>query len=401
MPVHHGQGATISNNRVTSVVRVSSDARKKLVSQVKQSTERYRSHASRNIKFSILAVLLIGIGASQLVGRASGSTQYVAPQARLDNPLQAPEAQPVDEVVAAEVAANAAQEANLLITSNATNRADTLDAQVKIAAKTEEATTAVVEKPQLVVSNDTSIASIKKITVQKGDTLASLARQYGISADTIRWANNLATDELTPGSKLTILPVSGVLYTVQSGDTVKSLASEYKTTAEQISAFNDLELKSLKPGRQIIIPGGIKPTVAAPSSSTSASSSYSSSASTSFAFGDGGVQFSGNKYAYGYCTYYAFNKRAASGRPVGSNWGNATTWAALARVSGFAVDNNARAGDVFQTSGGWGGYGHVGYVERVNADGSVLVSEMNYAGWNVVSSRTLSASEARSYNFIH
>lgn len=40
--------------------------------------------------------------------------------------------------------------------------------------------------------------------------------------------------------------------------------------------------------------------------------------------------------------------------------------------------------DVFQTSGGWGGYGHVGYVESVNADGSITVSEMNYAGWNRV-----------------
>jgi hypothetical protein len=43
----------------------------------------------------------------------------------------------------------------------------------------------------------------------------------------------------------------------------------------------------------------------------------------------------------------------------------------LLRASGFAVDKNPQAGDVFQTSGGWGGYGHVGYVERVNEDGSV------------------------------
>ena len=70
-------------------------------------------------------------------------------------------------------------------------------------------------------------------------------------------------------------------------------------------------------------------------------------------------------------------------------------------ASGFSVDNSPRAGDVFQTSGGWGGYGHVGYVEKVNGDGSILVSEMNYAGWNVVSSRTLSRGEASSYNFIH
>src|SRR5690606_25336541 len=136
------------------------------------------------------------------------------------------------------------------------------------------------------------------------------------------------------------------------------------------------------PGTQVIIPNGVK---------AATRSGRSSTRSAGFSWGGSSVVFAGNRYAYGYCTYYAFNKRAAAGRPIGSNWGNATTWAALARASGFAVDKSPRAGDVFQTSGGWGGYGHVGYVERVNADGSVLVSEMNYAGWNRVSSRTISA----------
>lgn len=333
------------------------------------------------------------------MGRVSGGDEYVAPQARLENPIQAPEAQPIDEVVAAEVAASAANAANLLVTPNVSNRADTLDAQVKLATKTDTATTAVVEKPQLVASNVGSGTDITTITVQKGDTVASLARTYGISEDTIRWANSLSSNEPSVGTKLTILPVSGVLYTVESGDTVASIASNFKTTAEGIKAYNDTEVKGLVPGSRIIVPNGIKPAEVVPSYSSSASS-YSSP-STSFAFGSGGAEFSGNKYAYGYCTYYAYNKRAAAGRPVGSNWGNATTWAALAIASGFSVDNSPRAGDVFQTSGGWGGYGHVGYVEKVNGDGSILVSEMNYAGWNVVSSRTLSRSEASSYNFIH
>ncbi len=333
------------------------------------------------------------------MGRVSGSDKYVAPQARLENPIQAPEAQPIDEVVAAEVAASAASAANLLVTPNVSNRADTLDAQVKLATKTDAATTAVVEKPQLVASSVGSNTDVTTITVQKGDTVASLARTYGISEDTIRWANSLSSNELAPGTKLTILPVSGVLYTVKSGDTVASIASTFKTTADGIKAYNDTEVKGLVPGSRIIVPNGIKP--ADPVSSYSSSSSSYSSPSTSFAFGSGGAEFSGNKYAYGYCTYYAYNKRAAAGRPVGSNWGNATTWAALAMASGFSVDNSPRAGDVFQTSGGWGGYGHVGYVEKVNGDGSILVSEMNYAGWNVVSSRTLSRGEASSYNFIH
>jgi len=336
------------------------------------------------------------------MGRASGDS-YVAPQARLENPLSAPEAQPVDEVVAAEVAANAATAARLLVSPNAINRADTLDAQVKLATKTDDATTAVVEKPQLVTTDSDASADVITITVEKGDSIASLANEYGISENTIRWANNIESGDVKAGQKIVILPVSGLLHTVEAGDTAASLASTYKTSAAEITAYNDLEVKGLKPGSKVVIPNGEKPAEADVSVSAPAPvASSSPSASTVTGFGGSlGAQSVGNRYAYGYCTYYAYNKRAAAGRPVGSFWGNATTWASYAIASGYSVDNNPRAGDIFQTSGGWGGYGHVGYVERVNPDGSVLVSEMNYAGWNVISSRTLSASEARSYNFIH
>jgi surface antigen len=109
----------------------------------------------------------------------------------------------------------------------------------------------------------------------------------------------------------------------------------------------------------------------------------------------------GNRYAYGYCTYYAYNRRAEIGRPIGGNWGDAVSWSSGARAAGFRVDHTPEAGAVIQNSGGWGGYGHVGVVERVNSDGSLVVSDMNYAGWNVVSTRTVSASSVASYNYIH
>ncbi|QDA67529.1 CHAP domain-containing protein [Staphylococcus epidermidis] len=49
-----------------------------------------------------------------------------------------------------------------------------------------------------------------------------------------------------------------------------------------------------------------------------------------------------------------------------------------------------------------GAYGHVAYVEGVNSNGSIRVSEMNYGhGAGVVTSRTISASQAASYNYIH
>ena len=48
-----------------------------------------------------------------------------------------------------------------------------------------------------------------------------------------------------------------------------------------------------------------------------------------------------------------------------------------------------------------GGYGHVAIVESINPDGSITVSEMNYAGFNVISNRTVPAGSIGRYNFIH
>jgi surface antigen/plastocyanin len=389
------KGVGISNKSVTSR-RLQVSQRLKAVSDMRNS-EKSRRKISRYVKIGIVSVALLGLAGGQLVGRVASEARYVAPQARLENPIQPVTAHPVDEVVAAEVAAVAAEQADLLITPNVANRADTLDAQVSMATTTEQTTTSVVQKPQFVAPSNKTVEDIITITVGAGDTVESLAQKYSISADTIRWANSLVTDTLAVGSQLKILPVTGVLYTVQSGDTAESLAATYQTSAEQIIAFNDVEVNGLNPGVQIIIPNGTKPAARATTYSSSSSSSLSSAG---FSFG-GGVVYAGNRYAYGYCTWYAYNKRAAAGRVIGSNWGNATTWAALASASGFSVDKAPRAGDVFQTSGGWGGYGHVGYVEAVNGDGSILVSEMNYAGWNRISSRTIPADQVGLYNYIH
>lgn len=288
-----------------------------------------------------------------------------------------------------------ADAADLLVSANAANRADTLTAQIGMSVKTEDNVTSTVEKPQLLAPEQNSLKDIQTIETKEGDSIQSLAQKYGISEDTIRWANNLSSDTLKPGTKLVIIPVTGVLYTVKSGDTAESLASTYQSTAEQITAFNDLELAGLKPGAQVVIPNGIKPSTR-PSRSIAGGSQ-----SSSFSWGGNSAVYAGNRYAYGYCTYYAFNKRAEIGRPIGSNWGNATSWANLARASGFRVDKTPEAGAIIQNSGGWNGYGHVGFVERVNPDGSLFVSDMNYVGWNKISTRTVSASQVGLYNYIH
>lgn len=95
----------------------------------------------------------------------------------------------------------------------------------------------------------------------------------------------------------------------------------------------------------------------------------------------------GNTYSYGYCTWYAKSKRP----DLPNSLGNANTWYSRATAMGLPTGNIPRAGAVGATTAG--SLGHVVYIERVNGDGTVYVSEMNYEGWGVVSYRTTSADE--------
>lgn len=101
-------------------------------------------------------------------------------------------------------------------------------------------------------------------TVQKGDTISTIAQKFGISVETIKWQNALTNDYLTIGDELEILPVTGVAYKVQSGDSVYTIAKKFDTEAQKIVdfPFNDFanpETFSLVNGQILIIPDGIKP----------------------------------------------------------------------------------------------------------------------------------------------
>ncbi len=104
--------------------------------------------------------------------------------------------------------------------------------------------------------------------VKGGDTLSSIADKFGVSTDTIKWANDL-TDihSIKPGQKLKILPLSGVAHTVKSGDTLQSVAKKYAANDQAILdfPFNDIpDDFSLKVGQVLIVPDGTPPEVKAP-----------------------------------------------------------------------------------------------------------------------------------------
>jgi LysM repeat protein len=98
-------------------------------------------------------------------------------------------------------------------------------------------------------------------TVEKGDGVNTVAAKFTISADTIKWANGLTTNALTPGQTLQILPITGVAHKVNKGETVQSLAKKYHTDTQSIvdypfNHYANPNTFTLVEGETIIIPNG-------------------------------------------------------------------------------------------------------------------------------------------------
>ncbi len=94
--------------------------------------------------------------------------------------------------------------------------------------------------------------------VQGGDTISTIASKFGISTNTILWANSLnSTSLIKPGQNLTVPPVSGILYKIKSGDTVDSIAKKYEADEGKILEFNQLvDASAIEVGQEIMVPGG-------------------------------------------------------------------------------------------------------------------------------------------------
>jgi N-acetylmuramoyl-L-alanine amidase len=383
------QGVALKNT-----VGLGGSSRVATAPSVKKAVSRRRARRlDKALISSHVAVMLVIIGVVFLGYRAP----VEATTAQVSSSILEQQNTTVDQIAAANVASSVAHTLDLSVDNNVQNLAASLNVKTELA----QTDATFISKPQI-VQQDSGRKGILSYASKDGDTVQSVAAAFGVSEDTIRWANNLTSDAIGGGKNLKIPGTTGAVYTVKAGDAVEQLADKYKSDKDRIITFNNLELSGLQPGSQIVLPGGVlpeneRPGYVAPAARTYASSSYSSYTVSSSRVGS----YEGNGYAYGYCTWYAYNRRAELGRPIGGNWGNAATWAAYARADGFAVDKNPRPGDVFQQGGGWSGLGHVGVVESVNDDGSINVSEMNYAGWNRISSRTIGAGQVSSYNYIH
>lgn len=303
--------------------------------------------------------------------------------------------------------------------------------------------------------------SASEITVEAGDTLWSVSEGASQTVNEIKSLNNLTSDLIFPGDVLKVdsespspAPAEEVedvstTYTIEAGDTLFAISNQFDVTIDEIKAWNNLSSDLIIAGKTIVVAESAAPAAVtveeAPAAETAAPAveevevqeveaaeapapavqevqaaevapveeaapavqeveqpqAATPVAATPVTSASNGA----NYYDWGTCAWYVFEQRSQRGLGVGGNWGNASNWANGAQSAGYSVSNSPSVGAIMQapayTNGAYG-LGHVAIVESVNADGSILVSEMQFGGGlGDVNSRTISASQVSSHNFIH
>lgn len=125
------------------------------------------------------------------------------------------------------------------------------------------------------------------------------------------------------------------------------------------------------PAPQPVVAEVVKPKIEAPKTAANVSVSRGSS--------------SGNGYVAGYCTWYVKNRRP----DLPNNLGNASSWVSRASSQGLSTGSTPAVGAVGQRGN------HVVYVESVNDDGTITITDMNHEALYEITTRVVSASDFR------
>jgi len=100
-------------------------------------------------------------------------------------------------------------------------------------------------------------------TIAKEDSLSSMANYYGLSLESLAYANGITEEDeaLTIGHDLLIPPGEGALYTVKEGDTPEAVAQAFKVDPAVVYAYNRIyfEPELFAVGKMIFVPGASLP----------------------------------------------------------------------------------------------------------------------------------------------
>jgi murein DD-endopeptidase MepM/ murein hydrolase activator NlpD len=113
--------------------------------------------------------------------------------------------------------------------------------------------------------SDKPPAEVREYQVAEGDTLGSIAEKFGVSLETILWANDMTEkSKIKPGQTLKVPPVTGVVHQVKRGETIYSIAKKYDVEAQNIvnwpyNSFANDETFALAVGQALVVPDGVMP----------------------------------------------------------------------------------------------------------------------------------------------
>jgi len=109
-----------------------------------------------------------------------------------------------------------------------------------------------------IAASENSGGEISVYTVREGDALSQIAEMYGVTTNTILWANDISkASAIQPGDTLVILPIVGVRHVVKDGDTLSTILEKYDADYDEVLAYNNLTSEhTLSVGDELMIPGG-------------------------------------------------------------------------------------------------------------------------------------------------
>jgi surface antigen len=367
-------------------------------SKLSAKSKRFHLKASSFAVYAGALLVLIVLAMSGYKSPNVGAENQAIDIAPVSQPTTVAPVTTLDDVKSANLAATVASSANLSVADSVYNQSISVSAGADLG----QYNATVANKAQN--TDLTATSALTTYAVVEGDTAISIADKFGVSAQTIRWANNLTNDTVAAGSVVVVPALDGVVYTVKAGDDLNNIAAKYQTNVDSIVTVNDLDDTTVAADTKLLLPDGILPENERPG--------YRAPVATPRNRNTGGGTTvyspvsSGNRYAYGYCTWYVYNRRVQLGMPIPSNLGNANTWARRAVAAGYRVDRIPSVGAIMQNGGG---LGHVAVVEVINPNGSIMVSEMNahygmdfdghMSGWGRVSHRIVN--NPGDYTFIH
>jgi len=229
-------------------------------------------------------------------------------------------------------------------------------------------------------STKPAVGHVSTYVVREGDSLSDIATLFGVSVNTILWANDIKNAKsIHPGDELVILPVTGIKYTVKTGGSVRDIVKKYGGDVDEVAAYNGVGAdEQLAAGTEVVIPDGempeSKPVVKVASSvSTSSGTAVRLSAA-------GGPEYSG----------YYMKPVSGAVRTQGIHGYNAVDLAAPVGTPIVAAASGTVT--IARTSGYNGGYGLYVVISHPNGTQTLyahMSNNVSYQGEQVVQGQVI------------